>query len=147
LCLLGRLGGGTRLNFGSGGLDDTHSNGLSHVPDSKPSKGSELTEGLHAHGLAGDQLYDGSVTRLDELGVVFSGLASTTVNLKQLWLGQVGRNGSNYLLFDLCEFAGNVGGVTVKDRAVTIGDLTRVVEDDDLSSEVSDTRSGLVLGV
>ena len=37
--------------------------------------------------------------------------------------------------------------VTIKDRAVSIADLTRVVKNDDLSSEVGDSRCWLVLGV
>ena len=37
--------------------------------------------------------------------------------------------------------------VTVKDRAVSVADLTRVVQDNDLSSEVRHAGGGLVLGV
>ena len=62
-------------------LNDTDSDGLPHVPDSEPSQGRELGEGLDAHGLAGDQLDDGGVARLDELRGVLCGLASTPVNL------------------------------------------------------------------
>ena len=43
--------------------------------------------------------------------------------------------------------ASNVSCVTIKDRAVSIADLTRVVQDNDLSSEVRHTSSWLVLGV
>merc|ERR1719470_169114 len=118
-------------DLGGGGLDDTHSNGLPHVTDSEPSKGWELGEGLNTHGLAGGEDDDGSVTRLDELGVVFCGFTCTTVNL----------------LLDLSELASNVGGVTIQDWRVSVGDLSRVVQDDDLSGEVSDTSCWLVLGV
>ena len=62
-------------------LDDTDSNGLPHVPDGEPSKGRELGEGLDAHGLAGEQLDNSGITRLDELGVVLGRLTSTTINL------------------------------------------------------------------
>ena len=88
-------------------LDDTDSNGLPHVPDGEPSKGRELGEGLDAHGLAGEQLDDGSVSGLDELGRVLSGLASTPVNL----------------LHDLGELASNVSGVTVEHWGVAVGHL------------------------
>ena len=37
--------------------------------------------------------------------------------------------------------------VTIQDRAVSIADLTRVVQDNDLSSEVRHTGGGLVLRV
>ena len=37
--------------------------------------------------------------------------------------------------------------VAIEDRAVTIADLARVVKNDDLSSEVGDSRCWLVLGV
>ena len=53
-------------------LDDTDSNSLPHVPDGEPSQGRVVGEGLHAHGLAGEQLHDGSVSGLDELGRVLS---------------------------------------------------------------------------
>ena len=76
-------------------LDDTAGDSLPHVPDGEPSKGRELCEGLDAHGLAWDQLDDGGVTRLDELGSVLGGLSGTPVNLLQ----------------DLGELAGNVRGV------------------------------------
>merc|ERR1719318_827704 len=80
--LVGGFGLLALRDLGGGGLDDTHSNGLPHVTDSEPSQGWELGEGLHTHGLAGGEDDDGSVTRLDELGIVFCGFTSTTVNLK-----------------------------------------------------------------
>ena len=40
-----------------------------------------------------------------------------------------------------------MSGVAIKDRAVAVGHLSGVVEDDDLGGEVSHTRGGLVLGV
>merc|ERR550525_2271846 len=55
------------LLLGSGCLDDTDSNGLYHVTDSETSKRGEVNEGLDAHGLAGDQPNDASVSGLDEL--------------------------------------------------------------------------------
>merc|ERR1739838_1185380 len=96
--LLGGLGGLAGDLLGGGGLDDTDSNSLPHVPDGEPSKGRELSEGLDAHGLAGEQLDDGSVAGLDELGGVLGGLAGTPV----------------HLLKDLGELAGNVRGVAIK---------------------------------
>ena len=78
-------------------LDDTDGDSLPHVPDGKPSQGRELGKGLNAHGLARDQLHDGSVARLDELWSVLSGLAGTSVNLLQ----------------DLCKLASDVRCVAV----------------------------------
>ena len=46
-----------------------------------PSEGRVVSEGLDTHGLAGSQLDDGRVTRLDELWVVLHGLTGTAVNL------------------------------------------------------------------
>ena len=43
--------------------------------------------------------------------------------------------------------ASNVSCVTIKDRAVSIADLTRVVKNDNLGSEICDSRCWLVLGV
>merc|ERR1740122_257372 len=129
--LLGGLGLLALQRLGGGGLDDTDSHSLPHVTDGEPSEGRVVSEGLNTHGLAGGQQDDGGVTRLDELGVVLSGLAGTAVNL----------------LLDLSKLASNVSGVTIKDRTVAVGDLSGVVEDDDLGGEVRHTRGGLVLGV
>ena len=62
-------------------LDDTDGNSLPHVPDGETSEWREVDEGLDAHWLRGDQLDDGSISGLDELGSIFGGLAGTTVNL------------------------------------------------------------------
>merc|ERR1719309_358670 len=129
--LLGGLGGFAGDLLGGGGLDDTDSNSLPHVPDGEPSKRRVVGEGLHAHGLAGEQLHDGSVSGLDELGRVLSGLASTPVNL----------------LKDLGELASNVGGVAVEHWGVAVGHLAGVVQHDDLGGEVGNAGGGLVLGV
>merc|ERR1719367_2042523 len=129
--LLGGLGLAALHGLGGGGLDDAHGHGLPHVTDSEPSEGRVVSEGLNTHGLAGSQQDDGGVTRLDELGVVLSRLTSTTVNL----------------LLDLGKLASNVSGVAIKDGAVAVGDLSRVVEDNDLGGEVRNTGGGLVLGV
>merc|ERR1712013_290843 len=48
---------------------------------------------------------------------------------------------------DLSKLASNVRCVAIKDRTVSVGHLTRVVEDNDLSSEVLNSRSWLVLGI
>merc|ERR1719495_2106487 len=129
--LLGGLGGLAGDLLGGGGLDDTDSNSLPHVPDGEPSKGRVVGEGLHAHGLAGKQLHDGSVSGLDELGRILGGLAGTPVNL----------------LKDLGELASNVGGVAVEHWGVAVGHLAGVVQHDDLGGEVGHAGGGLVLGV
>merc|ERR1719219_1868809 len=129
--LLRGLGSLALHNLGGGGLDDAHSHGLPHVTDSEPSERREVSEGLDTHGLAGGQLDDGRVTRLDELRVVLNGLTGTAVNL----------------LLDLSELAGDVGGVTVQDWAVAVADLARMVEDDHLGGKVRHPGGGLVLAV
>jgi len=129
--LLCGLGGGARHILGSHGLDDTDSDGLSHVTDGETSKWGEVGESLNAHGLGWVQFNDTSITRLDELGVSLGGLTGTTIDL----------------LLDFVELAGNVSGVTIQDWRVTVADLSRVVKHDDLGSEVLAAGSGLVLGV
>lgn len=116
LGFLGSLGDLAGDVFESDGLDDTDGHGLTHVTYGETTKGRELLEGLYAHGLAWHQVDDGGVTGLDGLGVLLGGLTGTTVAL----------------LLDLCEFAGDVGGVTIEHRRVTVADLTGVVEDNDL---------------
>jgi len=73
-------------------------------------------EGLHNHGLLWEQFDDGCISSLDELGCIFKLLAGTTVNLFN----------------ELAELAGNVSGVAIQHGGVTLGDLTGVIQDDDL---------------
>jgi hypothetical protein len=113
------------------GLDDTDSDGLTHVTDSETTERWVVSESLNAHGLGGNHLDNGSVTRLDELRGVLNRLAGTAIDL----LKQLG------------ELASNVGSVAVEDWCVTGTDLTRVVEDDDLGVEGLGTLGGVVLGV
>lgn len=132
---------GTSLDSGLGdlaglvglddGLDDTDSDGLSHVTDGETTKGRVLGESLNTHGLGGNHLDDGGVTRLDELGSLLDRLTSTTVDL----LDQLG------------ELASNVGGVAIQDRSITVADLAGVVHQDDLGIEGLGTLGGVVLGV
>ena len=112
-------------------LDDTDSDGLAHVTDGETSERRVVGEGLDAHGLGRNHLDDGSVTRLDELGVGLDRLSGTAVNL----------------LLELRELARNVRGVAIEDGRVPSADLTRVVEDNDLGSEVGAAGRRVVLGV
>ena len=113
------------------GLDDTDGDGLTHVTDGETTQGRVVGESLNTHGLGGNQLDDGRVTRLDELGVGLNGLTSSAVDL----------------LLDLGELAGNVGSVAVQDGSVTSTDLTGVVQDNDLSIEGGSAHGRVVLGV
>jgi len=113
------------------GLDDTDSNGLTHVTDGETSERGVLLEGLNAEGLGGNHLDDGGITRLDELGELLNGLTGTTIDL----------------LDNLRELAGNVSGVAIQNGSVSVGDLTGVVQDDNLSVEGSSLLGGVVLGV
>ena len=112
-------------------LHHTDSDGLTHVTHSETTKRRVLVERLNAHGLGGDHLNHGGVTRLDVLGVLFEHLTRTTVDLLQ----------------DIVETAGNVGRVAVKHGRVTVADLTRVVHHNDLSVERGRLLSGVVLRV
>jgi len=112
-------------------LDDTDSHSLSHVTNGETTQRWVFIVGLDTHGLRGDKLDNTSITRLDELRRRFERLATPTVDL----------------LDQLSKLAGNVGSVTVKHWSITSTDLTRVVEDDDLSIEGSSLLGGVVLGV
>ena len=133
---LGGLGSGLGDLAGGGrglldGLDDTDSDGLAHVTDGETTQGRVVGESLNAHGLGGDHLDDGGVTRLDELGGRLGSLTGTAVDL----------------LEELGELAGNVGSVAVEDGGVAGTDLAGVVHDDDLGGERSGAHGGVVLGV
>lgn len=97
-------------------LDDTNSYCLTHVTDSETSQGRELLESLNAHRLAGYQGDDGGVTGLDGLRILFGGLAGTAIAL----------------LFNFRKFAGDVGSMAIQYGRVSVADLTRVIEHDDL---------------
>jgi hypothetical protein len=62
-------------------LDDTDGNGLFHVSDGESSERRILSESLTAHWLGGFHGNDGGVTVLNEFGLFFSGLTSSSVNL------------------------------------------------------------------
>jgi len=126
---LGTLTGSGGL--GDDGLDDTDSNGLSHVTDGETTKRGVGSEGLNAHGLRGGELDDGGITVLDVLGGSLELSSSTTVDLGQ----------------ELRELAGNVGGVAVEHWSVSSVDLSGVVQDDDLSVEGLSLLRGVVLGI
>ena len=148
--LLGGFGdfAGGLLGLGHG-LDDTDSNGLktklvkpkslvteqnaylSHVTHGETSERLVIGKSLNTHWLGGNHLDNGSITRLDELGIAFGGFTSTTINLLQ----------------ELGELASNVGGVTVEHWSVTGTDLARMIENDDLGVEGVGTLGGVILGV
>jgi len=130
--LLGGLGdlSGAGILLGDG-LDDTDGHRLPHVTDGEATERRIFGESLHRHGLGWSHLDDGGVSVLDGLGEGFQLFAGTTIAL----------------LEDLLELAGDVGGVAIHDRCVSVLDLARVVEDNDLSVEVLALLGGVVLGV
>lgn len=131
MSLLGGLRYFTSSVFKVHALDDTDGDGLSHITDSETTQRRELLEGFHAHGFAGHQANDGSVSRLDGLGVLLSGLAGTTVAL----------------LLDLGELAGDMSRVAIEDGRVAVADLSGMVEYDDLGGEVGSATWWGRLGV
>jgi len=104
---------------------------LPHVTDCEATKWWILRVRLHTHWLAGDKLDDAGITRLDELGGLFDSFARSAINL----------------LKKLREFTGNVGSMAIKDGSISGTDLTRVVEDDDLSIEGRSLLGRVILGV
>lgn len=83
------------------------------------------------HRLARDKFDNAGITRFDKFGGGFKRFATPTVDL----------------LNEFGEFAGNVSSVTIKDGCIASADLTRVVEDDDLSIERSSFLRRVVLRV
>jgi hypothetical protein len=83
------------------------------------------------HGLGRNELDDGGITRLDELGSVLNRFTCSAIDL----------------LNELSELASNVGSVAIEDGGVTSTNLTGVVENDDLGVEGSGFLGGVVLGV
>jgi hypothetical protein len=104
---------------------------LPHVTDCEATKWWILRVRLHTHWLAGDKLDDAGITRLHKLGGLFDSFARSAVNL----------------LKKLREFTGNVGSMAIKDGSISGTNLTRVVEDDDLSIEGRGLLGRVILGV
>jgi hypothetical protein len=114
-----------------GGLDDSDTDGLSHVTHSETSEGRVLVIRLNAHRLGGDDGHDGRVTSLDELRANFDELTRTSIVLE----------------LQLRKLASNVRGVAIQDRGVSLSDFTRVVHHDDLGLERIGGARRVSLGV
>jgi len=112
-------------------LDDTDGDRLPHVTHGETTKWCVIGEGLNTHGLGRDHLDHAGVATFDGLGVLLARLTCSAIDLG----------------LDGLELASDVGGVAIKDRRVTVADLTGVVEDDDLSLERSSLLGGVVLGI
>merc|ERR1712024_9585 len=113
------------------GLDDADGNGLSHISDGESSKRSVGAERLDAHWLGWDHLDNGGITTLDLGRGVLNLLTRSSIDL----------------LDELIESAGDVRGVAIEHRGVTLLDLTGVVQDDDLGVEALALGGGVVLAV
>jgi len=110
------------------GFNNTYSNSLSHITNSKTSKRSIFREGLNNHGLGGLKGYHACITVLNELRVGFHGLTGTAI----------------HLLVNVLELGGDVGGVAIENWAVTVLDLTRVRHDDNLGGEGFNTLGWII---
>merc|ERR1719285_1021358 len=126
---LGDLAGGGVL-LGDG-LDDADGDGLPHVTDGEATERRVVGESLHGHGLGRSHLNDSGISILDGLGEGLKLLARTTIAL----------------LKDLLKLAGDVGGVAIHDRRISVLDFSRVVENNDLSVEVLALLGWVVLRV
>ena len=104
---------------------------MPHVTDGEATKWWILRVRLHTHWFAGDKLDDAGIARLDELGGLFDSFARSAIDL----------------LKKLREFTGNMGSMAIKDRSISGANLTRVVEDDDLSIEGRSLLRRVILGV
>jgi hypothetical protein len=101
-------------------LDNPNSHSLSHISDSKSSKRREFLIFFNAHWLGWLNDNNASIVLLDRLGVLLDLLSSSLVELE----------------FKLLEFASNMSSVTIHNRAISLGYLTRMIKDDDLGLEV-----------
>jgi len=88
-------------------------------------------EDIDGEGFGGNEGNHAGITGFDEFGFFFQNLTSSSVDLG----------------VDFVEFAGDVSGVAIEDWAVTLSDLSGVIEDDNLGQEVSGFSGWVVLGV
>jgi len=94
---------------------------LTHVTDGETSKRWVLLEGLDAHWAGWDEVDDGGISGFDEDWALLKNLTGTFVDL----------------LLEDGELAGDMSSVAIKYWGVLGADLTWMVEDDDLGSELS----------
>ena len=111
---------GFTFDFLGGLLDDTDGDGLFHVSDGESSKWSVGGESLDNHWLCWGDLNHSGFTRFDELWSFFKNLEGSLIDF-----------GDKF-----AELAGNIGGVTMNNWAVSRVDLTWVVEDNNLGDEI-----------
>nr|GMC59369.1 translation elongation factor 1-alpha [Ipomoea batatas]GMC59382.1 translation elongation factor 1-alpha [Ipomoea batatas]GMC90180.1 translation elongation factor 1-alpha [Ipomoea batatas]GMD25341.1 translation elongation factor 1-alpha [Ipomoea batatas]GME11717.1 translation elongation factor 1-alpha [Ipomoea batatas] len=132
LLLLSSLGDlGTSWVLLVNALNDSNSDGLTHVPHSKTPQWWVLREGLDDHGLCGKHLHETSITVLQELGLLLELLARSSIDLGH----------------QLSKLDSNVGSVAVENRSITVTNLTRVVHDDNLGGEVGGSFRWVILRV
>ena len=131
MSFFGSSGNFSHLLLASNLLDDTNSDGLTHVTDSKTAKWGIGGEALNNHGLGWHELDHSGILGLDALGLILSDGTSTLVDLGA----------------DLLELAGNMASMAIKDGGVSVLDLSWMVEDDNLSDEHLGVSAWVVLGV
>lgn len=119
------------LGLTDSGLDNTDSDGLSHITDGETTKRRIISVSLEGHGLRGNHFGDHSLTALDNIGVLTEDLTGSLI----------------HFLKNLIELAGNVGSVAIDDGAVAGSDTRGVGHDDDLSLEGGDFARRIVLGI
>jgi len=119
------------LELTQNGLDDTDSDGLSHVTNGESTQRWVLSVRLDTQWLGGNHLDDTSLAGLEEFWVVLSLLTSSLVH-----------QGDESL-----ELASNVSGVAIQHWSVTGHDSVRVVQHNDLGLERRNTQWRVSLGV
>ncbi len=112
-------------------FDNTDSDRLPHITNGEATKRRILSERLNTHGLRGDELDDGGITRLDKLGRLLDRFTRSTINLLQ----------------ELRKLARNMRCVAIEDGCVASANLTGVVEDNHLGVERGSLLGGVVLRV
>lgn len=112
-------------------FDNTDSDRLPHITNGEATKRRIFSERLNTHGLRGDELDDGGITRLDKLGRLLDRFTSSTIDLLQ----------------ELRELARNVRCVAIEHGCVASANLTGVVEDNHLGVERGSLLGGVVLRV
>lgn len=112
--LLGRLGGlASSSTLLVHCFDDTHSNCLSYVTNSKTTQRRIVRDALSTHGLARNHSNNGSMTRFQEFQAIFQLSSRMTLNL----------------LLQLDKLAVTVSYVRVQDGDISSTDLAWVVQD------------------
>ena len=128
MCSLGNLASLLSL---LNALNDTNSNRLSHIPNSESSKRRIISKSLNTHWLGRNHLDNSSISRFNKFRSIFNFLARSSINLFEKF----------------SEFTSDMSGMTIENGSISSTNLTRMIQNNDLSIERFTSLGWIILGI